>query len=171
MPTLRQYLEELIRQRNDLADNLVTQDVPALQTEKLNTLVPKVLDIEGGGEAKYLEPLEYDWNIGYVDNGTWKYENPTRTYIDIYEVKANHYYFLFVGPVTGSRFRAMFTTTDIRGRTSNVTGNGIINVNNPVPYRSVTYQAPSDGYVLFAKDNVGVSGLYSYIFDYTIDDS
>ena len=168
MPTLRQYLAELIRQRNDLADNLVTQSVPALQTEKLNTLVPKVLDIQGGGGSQYLDPLEYDWNIGYVDNGTWKYENPTRTYIDIYEVTAGKHYFIFTGDPAGTRMRVMFTTTDIRGMTSNVTGTNIINVNNPVAYRSATFMSPSDGYILFAKDNIGHSGLKSYIFDYTI---
>ena len=29
-------------------------------------------------------------NGGYVDSGTWKYENPTRTYIDIYRVEAGN---------------------------------------------------------------------------------
>ena len=165
MPTLRQYLLALIQQRNNLADNLSAQDQPSTHLEKFNSLVPKVLDIEGG--ASYLEPIEYDHNIGYVDNGTWKYENPTRTYIDIYEVSCDHHYFIFEGAVVGSRMRVMFTTTDIREKTSNVSGTAVINVNNPAPYRSVTYVAPSDGYLLFAKDNVGVSGLISYVFDYT----
>ena len=167
MPTLRQYLEELIRQRNDLADNLVTQSVPALQTEKLNTLVPKVLDIQGGGGSPYLEPLEYDWNIGYVDSGTWKYENPTRTYIDIYRVEAGRRYFLFVGKTPGTRMRIMFTVTDIRGMTVNVIGTNILNVNNPAAYRSVVFNCEHNGYVLFAKDNIGTSGLKSYVLDYT----
>lgn len=166
MPSLKQYVQELIRQRNDLADNLVEQDVDASHTEKYNALVPKVLDISGGN-GKYEVPIEYDWNIGYVDNGTWKYENPTRTYIDIYEVEANRRYFIFVGAVPGSRFRVMFTTTDIRGKTTNVSGTSIINTNNPVAYRSTMFMAPEDGYVLFAKDNVGVSGLISYVVDYT----
>ena len=48
MSTLRQYLAELVRQRNQFADNLTQQGVPAAHTEKLNTLVPKVLDISGG---------------------------------------------------------------------------------------------------------------------------
>ena len=51
MAKIKQYIQELKRQRNALADNLVTQDVIASHTEKLNTLVPKVLEIEGGGGA------------------------------------------------------------------------------------------------------------------------
>ena len=49
MATIKQYIQELKRQRNTLADSLAAQDVIASRTEKLNTLVPKVLDIDGGG--------------------------------------------------------------------------------------------------------------------------
>lgn len=123
-------------------------------------------DIITGTAAVQLTPIEYDYNIGYVDNGTWKYENPTRTYEDIYEVQSGHTYFLTLGKNVGSRFRAMFTTTDIRTKTSgNVSGNNIINVNNPTSYRNVTYVAPNDGYILVAKDNAGKSGLYTYVYD------
>ena len=112
-----------------------------------------------------LETLEYDWNIGYVDNGSWKYENPTNTYIDIYEVNGNQEYVIFLGRTVGSRFRAMFTTTDIRTITKGtVSGTRIINVNDPQKLASAVYTTPSDGYILVAKDNVGVTGLYSYLF-------
>lgn len=49
MATLRQYLAELVNQRNNLSVNLTAKGVPSLQSEKLNTLVPKVLDIVSGG--------------------------------------------------------------------------------------------------------------------------
>lgn len=42
-------LNELITQRNNLADNLNTMGVDANKDEKLSTLVPKVLDIQTGG--------------------------------------------------------------------------------------------------------------------------
>lgn len=42
-------LNELITQRNNLADNLNTMGVSASQEETLTTLVPKVLDIQTGG--------------------------------------------------------------------------------------------------------------------------
>lgn len=49
MTTISDYLSALISQKNALAENLVTQGVSASSAETLNTLVPKVLDIEGGG--------------------------------------------------------------------------------------------------------------------------
>lgn len=115
-----------------------------------------------------LEPIEYDYNIGYINNGSWIYENPTRTYTDIYEVYADHTYLVGVGETRGSRMRAMFCTTDIRTVTSGtVAGTNIVNVNNPAAYRTATGKAPADGYLLFAKDNVGVSGLLSHVYDLT----
>ena len=38
---------------NDLAANLITKGVPANNTEGLDTLVPKVLQIDGGGGVAY----------------------------------------------------------------------------------------------------------------------
>lgn len=112
-----------------------------------------------------LDTYIYDLNYGYVDNGTWKYENPTKTYIDMYEVLSGHTYLLLLGGSVGSRFRCMFTTIDVSRSSSNVTGKMIINKNNPSQYNSISYTAPSDGYILIAKDNVGKSGLHSYVFD------
>lgn len=45
--TQSDYTSALISQRNDLADNIDAKGVEAEQTEKLNTLVPKVLEIGG----------------------------------------------------------------------------------------------------------------------------
>ncbi len=48
-------LQELINQRNHLADHLVMMGVSAERTETLNSLVPKVLQIQNGGLQK--QPL------------------------------------------------------------------------------------------------------------------
>lgn len=115
-----------------------------------------------------LEPIEYDYNIGYISGGSWVYENPTRTYTDIYEVVSGHRYFITLGANVGTRFRSMFTTTDIRTVTSGtVVGTQIINVNNPAAYRNASYTATDDGYILVAKDNVGKTGVFSYVYDMT----
>lgn len=45
MPTIAEYLSELSNQRNQLAENLTAMGVQATANEKLNTLVPKVLQI------------------------------------------------------------------------------------------------------------------------------
>jgi hypothetical protein len=54
MTTISDYLLELNKQRNQLAANLTAMGVPATAEEKLNTLVPKVLEIPmgGGGATK-----------------------------------------------------------------------------------------------------------------------
>lgn len=117
--------------------------------------------------APPLTPYIYDYNCGYIANGVWIYENPTNTFIDIYQVKAGHQYYLTLGASVGSRFRAMFTTTDITTITTDtrITGKTVVNVNNPSTYANATYIPSTTGYICVAKDNVGVSNLYSYLFD------
>lgn len=51
MPTTADYLNKLVTQKNTLADNLTTKGVSASHNETLETLVPKVLDINGGGNS------------------------------------------------------------------------------------------------------------------------
>lgn len=51
MATIAQYLTELDKWRDRLAANLTAKGVAATSTEKLNTLVPKVLDISGDTPA------------------------------------------------------------------------------------------------------------------------
>ena len=123
-------------------------------------------DVIVGTGASTLAPLYYDYNIGYVSNGTWTYENPTNTYTDIYQVQAGHPYLISLGANVGTRFRAMFTTTDVTTVTSgSVVGTNIININNPAAYRNVSYTPPSDGYIIIGKDNIGESGIFTYVFD------
>lgn len=110
--------------------------------------------------------LYYDYNIGYVTGNQWVYENPTNTFSDIYEAKAGHRYFITLGENVGSRFRAMFTTTDITTVSSGrVTGTQIINANNPSSYANASITVPDDGYIIVAKDNIGKTGIYTYVYD------
>ena len=116
-----------------------------------------------------LVPYITELNCGYVNGATWTYENPTQTYVDMYEVLSDHRYFLTLGANVGSRFRAMFTTTDISQVTRNITGTGIINTNNPAEYANVSYTASADGYIVVAKDNVGKTGIKTYCYDTTAE--
>lgn len=122
--------------------------------------------IVGTNKVVAIEPLEYDYNIGYVSNGSWTYENPTKTYQDIYEIQNGHTYFLTLGANVGTRFRAMTTTTDVRTLTSGtVRGTQVINVNNPAAYRNITFTSALDGYLIVGKDNIGKSGIFTYVYD------
>jgi len=71
------------------------------------------------------------------------------------------------GGTVGTRFRAMFATVDVTQATGNVAGVSIRNTNNPTPYSNAAYTAEEDGYIIVAKDNVGTSGLKSYVYDRT----
>ena len=125
--------------------------------------------ITGALVSAALEPYVYEHNCGYIASGRWVYENPTQTYIDIYVVEANHRYFITLGAEVGTRFRAMFTTTDISKKTSgSVTGSTVVNVDNPEEFRNVIYTPSSNGYIAIGKDNVGKSGLKTYVYDTTL---
>lgn len=68
----------------------------------------------------------------------------------------------------GTRFRSMFTTTDITQVTKGtVVGVSIKNVNNPSPYANAEYTTQEDGFILVAKDNVGLTGVKTYVYNRT----
>ena len=114
-----------------------------------------------------LEPYAFDFNSGYVANGTWRYENPTNTFCDIYAVKADKSYFISLGGIVGTRFRVMFTEEDVTKTTADVVGVSIKNLNNPSPYANAEYTPASDGFIIVAKDNIGASGLGTYAYNRT----
>ncbi|MDE6092777.1 MAG: hypothetical protein K2G14_06745, partial [Ruminococcus sp.] len=62
MPTIAEYLAELDKQRTQLAENLNAMGVQANATEKLNTLVPKVLQIKHSGSSTVKESVLLDTN-------------------------------------------------------------------------------------------------------------
>lgn len=115
-----------------------------------------------------MTPVIYDMKYGYVANGTWKYEDPTNTYIDVYEIVNGHHYFITLGANVGSRFRAMTTEVDVSSSNKDVAGTQIVNLNNPAAYATASFNANVDGYLLVAKDNVGKSGVKSYVYDSTV---
>lgn len=59
MATTADYLNKLVEQKNTLADNLVIKGVASTHDETLETLVPKVLNISGGGGE----------TTGYISDG------------------------------------------------------------------------------------------------------
>ena len=81
---------------------------------------------------------------------------------------AGHKYTISLGANIGTRFRSMFTTTDVRNVTSGrVTGTKILDKNNPVEHDTTSYTATEDGYMLISKDNIGKSGIFTYVIDIT----
>lgn len=128
--------------------------------------------ITGTLNTAAIEPYVYDLNCGWVGpgNGVWTYENPTNTYVDMYEVTEGHSYFFTWGATTGTRGRMMFTTVDLSTVTSGkVTGTAVntSGYDNPTAYKNLIYTPSSDGYLVVSKDNVGVAGIKTYLYDRT----
>lgn len=72
MATIADLLQEVINQKDALANNLTTMGVGSESTETLNSLVPKVLDIKGSGKSPYIGSTM-----------TWfEYDDETQTYVD-----------------------------------------------------------------------------------------
>lgn len=66
MATISQQLNELINQKSQLAANLNTKGVAATSNEKLNTLVPKVLEIETGIDTSDATATAAEIREGYT---------------------------------------------------------------------------------------------------------
>jgi hypothetical protein len=66
MATTADYLNELIEQKNDLAIRLIEKGVEASTSETLETLIPKVSDIESGGGEVNQDAL-YNMVLGGVE--------------------------------------------------------------------------------------------------------
>ena len=70
MPTVEEYLNELDKQRDNLAENLTTMGVEASVNEKYNTLVPKVLSIRSFGKSASIFSVSVFSNIVQNDGAT-----------------------------------------------------------------------------------------------------
>ena len=152
----------------DLTTDTITSDQLRVGYTAHNSSGEK---ITGGLKTAALEPYIEELNCGWVGAGTgiWTPENPTQTYVDMYEVIGGHAYFLTLGSEIGTRYRIMFTTEDVSTATEKVNGIAVNTkgYDNPEPYARVQYTPPQDGYLVIAKDNVGKSGIKTYLYDMT----
>ncbi|MDD6735740.1 MAG: leucine-rich repeat protein [Clostridiales bacterium] len=70
MPTTTDYLEDLVNQRNALAENISAKGVSASESEKLNSLVPKVNDVyeKGKEDGRDINPSWTSWGYFSANN-------------------------------------------------------------------------------------------------------
>lgn len=85
MATTADYLNKLVTQKNTLADNLVTKGVAATHDETLETLVPKVLDINGSSTTGYANGIVKNYN----DFGNTEWTEIRQRDIDSFVVSDN----------------------------------------------------------------------------------
>ena len=130
------------------------------------------LTLDDPTNTQPLTPYIFDLNCGWVGtgNGVWTYENPTKSYSDIYQVLAGHKYFLSLGDTVGTRFRVMFSNRDVSNSTGTVTGVAVnkSNYNNPAPHQNLWVTPNDNGFLIIQKDNVGNSGILTFLYDATI---
>ena len=139
---------------NKLADGFTAHDASGAQITGICWNLP-------------IEPYAYDYEPGYTNQGTFKYENSTNNHSDFYEVKGGHVYIVVLGSVVGTRFRSAFLTTDPYGTRVDIAGTVVSNKNNPSAYDFATFKPASDGYFVITKDNASKKGLKSYLYDVT----
>lgn len=119
---------------------------------------PVIVDVSGGGGGE-LTPLATDLATGYIGSGNWySYQlNYADCRSDLYSVKAGETYLIALGGIVSTRFRVMFTTTDIRtipvGSQQTISGVNISNADNPNPYDSTSYHATYNGFIIVGKSN------------------
>lgn len=114
-----------------------------------------------------LVPIAYDYEMGYTDNGTYKYQDSTNNHSDFYEVLQGHRYLIGLGATVGTRFRATVVTTNPVGTTVDIVGKAVINKNNPSAYDYAVFKPEADGWLVITKDNASHTGLKSYLYDTT----
>lgn len=129
-------------------------------------------------------PETVDYNYGYIDLNGWHYENnggACKNPIDIYKIKKDHYYFVMMGAVVGTRFRVCTVREDIRLKTSGISCmQGLSAENAPKNayaamggytnpdfnnVKTPFFKAADDGWLCIQKDNNYTTGLKSYVFD------
>ena len=129
---------------------------------------------EGGSSAdtSAIEPYIKNFNSGWAGkgNGLWTYESPSDAYSDIYQVTAEHIYFLSLGANVSTRFRVIFSTVDLSTITSGTLQCTAVNTKNyddPEPFTNLTFTPSEDGYLVIQKDNTGNNEIKTYLYDKT----
>ena len=141
--------------------NIASNGTFNAQDDNLDGYSNIVIDVHPG----LIVPIDFDNSLGYVSNGTWTRGGSTVSYSDIYEIEVNTNYIIMIGSITGTRFRAMFSTININNtQAATVKGIKIYDLADPSPYTSKIFNSTEAGYVTIQKDNQGVSGIPSYLF-------
>ena len=163
------YLTALQNNRADLADNLVEQGVVASEEEKLDTLVPKVLDISGGGDSPVVEPYAILTAQGWVGagNGLYTAQTGSGNTTLCFEVVAGRRYIIMASDTPGTRFRWMFSTVDCSPNTQNVQGTSVYNGTTVAAYFTYTYLPDTTGYLTGTVDNASAFNTKAYLIDIT----
>lgn len=131
----------------------------------------------GGGTPTRLTPTYTDFTGGYIDrnSGNWASQSNPNNINDEYNVLNGHLYIIALDDNTGTRFAVSQYATDI-GASPSTSKNCTKKINagndavDPADYMWVSYTATADGYLVIQKDNAGVTGINTYVYDISDQD-
>ena len=146
----------------DITDTNITADKIVIGYQAYNAAGEL---LQGTFVPRLKTPIAYDYEMGYTSANKWVYQDSVNNHTDVYIVENEHQYVLKLGSVVGTRFRSAVIPTNPVGSLVDIVGTQVVNKTNPVAFDSVTFRADMDGYLVITKDNVGTTGLSSYLFD------
>ena len=144
MASTADYLNKLVEQKNTLADNLTAKGVTAAHSETLETLVPKVLEINGGETTGYIS----DGLISFSElNDTLTCNLITDKMLgrDVNYCDGTNGYFKVSNSNTTSQMSAEFTLQVLIRTTS--TSTFVFGVVYDSPYRTAQLTIEDGGYL------------------------
>lgn len=154
----------------DLITNAITYQGETPSSNSPSDLSQAILDMQIAMGSVKLHA--FDTDLGYVDNsGAWVWGGDTVSYSDVYPIENGLQYALLLFSPPGTRFRAMYTPTDMRTVTSGyIDGTNVINLSDPTAgaSKSFTVSLPEGydtGYLVVAKDNVGAQNIRTALIE------
>ena len=159
MATIAQQLTELVNQKNALAANLSTKGVTASSSETLNTLVPKVLDIQTGGEIPdYMSAKNFTFEgnacIGYVGDNTLPEIIIPKSYSIVTNTET------FVGAKVLDKEYLSMSIYDFQSTTFSDGGTNTQTYTSTSQLQNLSSDFPNDCYL------VSMQGSYPFSFDF-----
>ena len=151
----------LIKEAFNISGNISASEMPSL--------LSMIIRGKSYTGCTVLKPIQRYKGRIYLHNSNGRTvlaaESSVNNMIDVYQVEADTWYLIGVGPVQGNRFTTtFFTSNPIADGDNVVQGTYIYSYgSNPPLWQSKSYKPSSDGYILVYYDNVGDENAETFL--------